>query len=85
MGLDPHFWLPNRLADKSQALVEAVNDFHYAMMNDFDRNEFYQKGLGRGERGREVGVEVEVGGGGRGGRGGWKEGLVILERNFCVI
>jgi len=43
--LDYHFWIPNRLADKSQALVEAVNDFHYAMMNDLDRNEFYKKAL----------------------------------------
>jgi hypothetical protein len=25
-GLDYHFWIPNRLADKSQALVEVCNN-----------------------------------------------------------
>ncbi|KAK7241273.1 peptidyl-arginine methylase [Aureococcus anophagefferens] len=40
-----HFCVPARLQDKSADLVEAVNDFHYAMINDHPRNEFYRDGL----------------------------------------
>ena len=45
MDFEDHFFLPERLADKSSALVDAVNDFHFAMMNDLDRNEFYAHAL----------------------------------------
>mmetsp|Transcript_36736 Transcript_36736/g.57707 ORF Transcript_36736/g.57707 Transcript_36736/m.57707 type:complete len:389 (-) Transcript_36736:61-1227(-) len=62
-GLDEHFWLPNRLADKSQALVEAVNDFHYAMMNDFERNVFYQKALEKVVNDKSVVLEIGTGSG----------------------
>jgi protein arginine N-methyltransferase 7 len=37
----PHFHVPKRLQRVPTPLVEAVNDFHYAMMNDSPRNEFY--------------------------------------------
>lgn len=39
--VDPRFPIPPRLRSVNYQLVEAVNDFHYAMMNDTDRNEFY--------------------------------------------
>eukprot|EP00668_Euglena_longa_P033221 GGOE01042760.1.p1 GENE.GGOE01042760.1~~GGOE01042760.1.p1 ORF type:complete len:412 (-),score=140.45 GGOE01042760.1:75-1310(-) len=45
--LDPSFLVPARLATKSSQLVGAVNDFHFAMVNDFDRNEFYKTALKR--------------------------------------
>jgi type III protein arginine methyltransferase len=38
---DEHFFVPQRIAKAPSALVEAVNDFHYAMMNDHPRNRFY--------------------------------------------
>lgn len=38
---DRNFDVPNRIARAPNSLVEAVNDFHYAMMNDTPRNEFY--------------------------------------------
>lgn len=38
---EEHFTVPQRLATVPTPLVEAVNDFHYAMMNDTHRNEFY--------------------------------------------
>ena len=38
---DRHFHVPERIALAPTSLVEAVNDFHYAMMNDTPRNEFY--------------------------------------------
>ena len=37
--------MPDRLADKSGELVESINDWHYAMINDHPRNEFYKKAL----------------------------------------
>eukprot|EP01012_Entosiphon_sulcatum_P020099 TRINITY_DN2506_c0_g1_i1.p1 TRINITY_DN2506_c0_g1~~TRINITY_DN2506_c0_g1_i1.p1 ORF type:complete len:394 (+),score=81.19 TRINITY_DN2506_c0_g1_i1:37-1182(+) len=42
---EPPFSVPRRLADKSTELVEAVNDFHFAMVNDLERNEFYRDAL----------------------------------------
>eukprot|EP01006_Ploeotia_vitrea_P009944 TRINITY_DN25150_c0_g1_i1.p1 TRINITY_DN25150_c0_g1~~TRINITY_DN25150_c0_g1_i1.p1 ORF type:complete len:422 (-),score=73.72 TRINITY_DN25150_c0_g1_i1:464-1729(-) len=44
-SFDPNFHVPHRLLDKPSDLVEAVNDFHYAMVNDFPRNEFYKQAL----------------------------------------
>ena len=34
--LEEHFWIPARLEDKPASLVEAVNDFHFAMYGNFD-------------------------------------------------
>jgi protein arginine N-methyltransferase 7 len=42
---EEHFWVPQRLTDKSTELVETANDFHYAMVNDHPRNEFYRQSL----------------------------------------
>lgn len=42
---DPQFPVPQRVRSVDRSLVEAVNDFHYAMMNDADRNEFYYEML----------------------------------------
>ncbi|RNF10819.1 putative arginine N-methyltransferase, type III [Trypanosoma rangeli] len=39
--------VPERLRRAPTSLVEAVNDFHYAMMNDKPRNEFYYELLKR--------------------------------------
>jgi len=44
-SVDEAFSVPDRLADKSGELVESVNDWHYAMINDHPRNEFYKKAL----------------------------------------
>jgi len=44
-AVDEAFEVPDRLADKSGELVESVNDWHYAMINDHPRNEFYKKAL----------------------------------------
>lgn len=35
------FHVPKRLFNVPRSLVEAVNDFHFAMMNDTPRNQFY--------------------------------------------
>ena len=43
--LEPHFQLPARLKGKSDALISAANDFHYAMINDLPRNEFFRSAL----------------------------------------
>ena len=40
-----NFIVPDRLADKPYELIEAANDWHYAMMNDLPRNEFYRSAL----------------------------------------
>jgi protein arginine N-methyltransferase 7 len=37
-----HFVVPARLRDKPTELIETVNDWHFAMINDLDRNKFYQ-------------------------------------------
>eukprot|EP00669_Euglena_mutabilis_P000609 TRINITY_DN10832_c0_g1_i1.p1 TRINITY_DN10832_c0_g1~~TRINITY_DN10832_c0_g1_i1.p1 ORF type:complete len:234 (+),score=67.44 TRINITY_DN10832_c0_g1_i1:142-843(+) len=58
--MDPSFRVPARLANKSAQLVNAVNDFHYAMVNDVARNEFYRSALERvltpGSRVLEIGT-----------------------------
>ena len=43
--LEEHFVVPPRLNGISTAIITAVNDFHFAMMNDSDRNEFYRQAL----------------------------------------
>ncbi|EAN97766.1 protein arginine n-methyltransferase 7 [Trypanosoma cruzi] len=42
-----NFPVPGRLRHAPTSLVEAVNDFHFAMMNDQPRNEFYYELLKR--------------------------------------
>ena len=59
-----HFSVPARLQDKSADLVEAVNDFHYAMINDHPRNEFYRECLRRAiVPGESVVLEIGTGSG----------------------
>jgi len=38
---EKHFYVPPRLRDASGELVDSVNDWHFAMINDENRNEFY--------------------------------------------
>lgn len=38
---EEQFPVPSRISRVNASLVEAVNDFHFAMMNDTSRNEFY--------------------------------------------
>lgn len=61
--LEQHFALPERLEDKSSALVEAVNDFHFAMLNDRDRNAFYRRALMEQIKPGDIVVEVGTGSG----------------------
>jgi len=44
-NMESHFLVPRRLQDKPYELIEAANDWHYAMMNDIPRNEFYLSAL----------------------------------------
>lgn len=61
---EPHFSVPARLADKPADLIEAVNDFHYAMMNDHPRNAFYKECLRRAiVPGESVVLEIGTGSG----------------------
>lgn len=62
-NLEDHFYVPERLADKSSSLVEAVNDFHFAMLNDYDRNEFYRSALAKTLKPGDKVVEIGTGSG----------------------
>ncbi|KNH09452.1 arginine N-methyltransferase type III [Perkinsela sp. CCAP 1560/4] len=44
-NFEKHFHIPNRLQNASAELVDSVNDWHFAMLNDVTRNEFYFKML----------------------------------------
>ena len=44
---DSQFIVPARLHDKPYELIEAANDWHYAMMNDHPRNDFYRGALAK--------------------------------------
>ena len=46
-NLEPHFVVPLRLRDKPYELIESANDWHYAMMNDHPRNDFYRGALAK--------------------------------------
>ncbi|KAG5511213.1 hypothetical protein JKF63_07155 [Porcisia hertigi] len=59
---EQHIFVPPRLRRVPTALVEAVNDFHYAMMNDLPRNEFYYNLLKKHIVPGESGV-LEIGAG----------------------
>jgi len=39
------FWCPSRLRGRNESLIEAVNDWHFAMLNDSHRNDFYWKSM----------------------------------------
>eukprot|EP00967_Tisochrysis_lutea_P081775 scaffold113035_cov35-Tisochrysis_lutea.AAC.1 len=58
-----HFLVPRRLQDKPYELIEAANDWHYAMMNDLPRNEFYQAALKRYITPETVVLEIGAGSG----------------------
>jgi protein arginine N-methyltransferase 7 len=51
------------LADKTQDLIEAANDFHYAMINDVERNEFFRASLERVIDEDSVVLEIGTGSG----------------------
>lgn len=62
--MESHFVVPRRLADKPGDLIEAVNDFHYAMMNDHPRNAFYRECLRRAiVPGESIVLEIGTGSG----------------------
>lgn len=60
---EPGFWVPRRLAGKPSELIMAVNDFHFAMMNDHPRNEFYFNSLRQVITKDSVVVEIGTGSG----------------------
>jgi protein arginine N-methyltransferase 7 len=61
---ESHFVVPHRLGNQPGELVEAVNDFHYAMINDRPRNEFYRECLRRAiTPGESVVLEIGTGSG----------------------
>lgn len=56
--MPPHFVVPARLRDKPTELIETVNDWHFAMINDVDRNHFYQTLLRGAIDARSVVLEI---------------------------
>jgi len=60
---DSQFIVPTRLHDKPYELIEAANDWHYAMMNDHPRNEFYRDALRRVITSSSVVLEIGAGSG----------------------
>lgn len=60
---EPHFHVPRRLQKIPTPLVEAVNDFHFAMMNDKPRNEFYWELLRRNVTPESGVLEIGAGSG----------------------
>ena len=58
-----HFFVPPRLEDKSLELIETANDFHYAMINDLPRNQFYFDALSMCITPDSVVVEIGTGSG----------------------
>jgi protein arginine N-methyltransferase 7 len=60
---EPHFHVASRIAERNSELIEAVNDFHFAMMNDTQRNEFYQESLRKVITPESVVVEIGTGSG----------------------
>ena len=59
----PHFYVPPRLFDKSLELIETANDFHYAMINDLPRNQFYYDALAACVTPESIVVEIGTGSG----------------------
>jgi len=56
------FWCPPRLRGRNESLIEAVNDWHYAMLNDSQRNQFYWDAMGGQVVGKRV-VDIGAGSG----------------------
>ena len=57
------FLVPERLREKPYELIEAANDWHYAMMNDHPRNVFYRDALKRIITPESVVLEIGAGSG----------------------
>ena len=62
-NIPKNFIVPDRLADKPYELIEAANDWHYAMMNDHPRNHFYREALRRVITPESVVLEIGAGSG----------------------
>lgn len=62
-NIEKHFIVPARLQDKPYELIEAANDWHYAMMNDHPRNEFYKAALARVVNSDSIVLEIGAGSG----------------------
>eukprot|EP00962_Isochrysis_galbana_P023977 scaffold7312_cov116-Isochrysis_galbana.AAC.5 len=62
-NMESHFLVPRRLQDKPYELIEAANDWHYAMMNDIPRNEFYLSALQQLVTPETVVLEIGAGSG----------------------
>jgi len=54
------FWCPSRLRGRNESLIEAVNDWHFAMLNDSHRNEFYWNAMEKWVKDRRV---IDIGAG----------------------
>lgn len=54
------FWTPPRLKGRNESLIEAVNDWHFAMLNDLHRNQFYWDACESVVKGKQV---VDIGSG----------------------
>merc|ERR1719201_3301977 len=59
----PHFFVAPRLRDKSVQLIETANGYHYAMLNDKPRNEFYYKALQKVIKPDSLVLEIGTGSG----------------------
>jgi len=53
-------WVPPRLRGRNESLIEAVNDWHFAMLNDSHRNQFYWDALAAVAKGKRV---IDIGSG----------------------
>lgn len=56
------FWCPPRLRGRNESLIEAVNDWHFAMLNDANRNQFYWDAMEDVVKGKRV-VDIGAGSG----------------------
>lgn len=56
------YWCPPRLRGRNESLIEAVNDWHFAMLNDSHRNQFYWDALEPCVQGKRV-VDLGAGSG----------------------
>mmetsp|Transcript_7462 Transcript_7462/g.13359 ORF Transcript_7462/g.13359 Transcript_7462/m.13359 type:complete len:452 (+) Transcript_7462:37-1392(+) len=60
--LQQGYWCPPRLIGRNNSLVEAVNDWHFAMLNDSHRNEFFWKSMIGVVEGKKV-IDIGAGSG----------------------
>ncbi|CAE8659565.1 unnamed protein product, partial [Polarella glacialis] len=56
------FWVPPRLRGRNESLIEAVNDWHFAMLNDSHRNQFYWDAMEPFVTGKRV-IDIGAGSG----------------------